>query len=220
MPIGALASAVEFIKRDWLESEIRHLIMALGGGALLAAVALVLVPEGAKGLSITGVAFWFTLGGISFMTLDILLDRIHTTMAQLAAMLSDFIPEAMALGAALASGSDIVLLLAGLMALQNIPEGFNSSRELKDSTGMKNAHIIAVYVLLALLGPICGLLGYYVLADKTTIVSAIMMFSAGGILYITFGDIAPQAKLENHWFPAVGAIAGFLLGLIGHLLTH
>jgi len=43
-----------------------------------------------------------------------------------------------------------------------------------------------------------------------------MIFSAGGILYITFTDIAPQAKLENHWLPAIGVVAGFLLGLIGH----
>jgi ZIP family zinc transporter len=47
-----------------------------------------------------------------------------------------------------------------------------------------------------------------------------MIFAAGGILYLTFQDIAPQAKLQKHWGPPLGAVAGFLLGLIGQLLIH
>ena len=46
-----------------------------------------------------------------------------------------------------------------------------------------------------------------------------MLFAAGGILYVVFQDIAPQAKLERHWSPPLGAVAGFLLGLIGQLLV-
>jgi len=47
-----------------------------------------------------------------------------------------------------------------------------------------------------------------------------MLFSAGGILYLIFQDITPQAKLKNHWFPALGAVAGFLLGVIGYMMTN
>ena len=46
MPLGALVASVERIKQDWLETELRHGILAFGGGALLSAVALVLIPEG------------------------------------------------------------------------------------------------------------------------------------------------------------------------------
>jgi len=45
-----------------------------------------------------------------------------------------------------------------------------------------------------------------------------MLFAAGGILYSVFQDIAPQAKLDRHWLPALGAIAGFMLGLAGHMI--
>ena len=27
-----------------------------------------------------------------------------------------------------------------------------------------------------------------------------MLFAAGGILYSVFQDIAPQIRMENHWF--------------------
>lgn len=40
---------------------------------------------------------------------------------------------------------------------------------------------------------------------------------AGGILYLVFQDIAPQARLEKHWAPSLGAVAGFLLGVLGHM---
>jgi ZIP family zinc transporter len=46
-----------------------------------------------------------------------------------------------------------------------------------------------------------------------------MLFAAGGILYLTFQDIAPQVVLKNSRLPALGAIAGFALGLIGYMMT-
>ncbi|MCA9081672.1 MAG: divalent cation transporter, partial [Planctomycetaceae bacterium] len=69
------------------------------------------------------------------------------------------------------------------------------------------------------LGPLCGLTGYFFLAQTPALVGAIMVFAAGGILYIIFGDIAPQAKLERAWLPPMGALLGFLVGLIGQMLT-
>ena len=44
------------------------------------------------------------------------------------------------------------------------------------------------------------------------------MFAAGGILYLTFQDIAPQARLEHHWAPPLGAVLGFALALVGEML--
>ena len=45
-----------------------------------------------------------------------------------------------------------------------------------------------------------------------------MLFAAGGILYLTFEDIAPQARLERHWAPPIGAVCGFALALLGEML--
>ncbi|MDA3821663.1 MAG: hypothetical protein PF450_03480, partial [Bacteroidales bacterium] len=62
---------------------------------------------------------------------------------------------------------------------------------------------------------IAGFSGYFVLSGYPQIVSGIMLFAAGGILYIIFQDIAPQTKLKKHWAPPLGAVAGFLLGVLG-----
>ena len=53
MAAGALIGVQEHIAKSWLEQEVRHGVIAFGGGALLAAVALVLVPEAVKPVSYT-----------------------------------------------------------------------------------------------------------------------------------------------------------------------
>ncbi|MFP2767876.1 ZIP family metal transporter [Oceanisphaera sp. KMM 10153] len=220
MPFGALIGSKEHIHPDWLENEFRHSVIAFGGGALLSAVALVLVPEGTVPLDLMTAALCFCGGGLIFMALDMLLYKLNTPASQLAAMLSDFIPESLALGATLVLGGvGNALLLAGLMVLQNMPEGFNAYRELGQSKRYSGRKIIALFTMMALLGPIAGLSGYIWLADSPSLVAGIMMFAAGGILYSVFQDIAPQAVLEKHWAPPMGAVLGFVLGIVGHMLT-
>jgi ZIP family zinc transporter len=215
MPIGASIAGFERISPRWLETEVRHSVIAFGGGALLAAVALVLVPEGIRSLSPVLIVACFAGGGVTFMMLDIRLAKNNTPLSQLVAMLSDFVPEALALGATFAVSNEAGLLLACIITLQNLPEGFNAYREIKSSTHYRRIQIIGAFTLMALLGPIAGFSGYFLLSGYPQIVSGIMLFAAGGILYIIFQDIAPQSKLKKHWAPPLGAVAGFLLGVLG-----
>ncbi len=220
MPVGAAFAGVERIRPLWLENELRHSIIAFGGGALLSAVALVLVPEGTEGLSIVVASGCFIVGGVSFMAIDVLLAKSQTSASQLTAMLSDFLPESIALGAAFAIGGNGAMLLVVLIALQNLPEGFNAYRELKQSTHYSGLKIIALFTLMAFLGPLAAAVGYLWLVELPSVVNGIMLFAAGGILYSVFQDIAPQAKLERHWSPALGAVLGFTLGMVGFMLSH
>ncbi len=219
MPAGAVLASVEKIESQWLEQEFRHGIIAFGGGALLSAVALILVPEGIKELEPLSASICFISGGLSFMLLDIFFKIINTSASQLAAMLSDFIPESIALGAAFTSQSNTAFLLAVLIALQNLPEGFNAYRELNQSAPYSSLKIILMFFVMSFLGPISGISGYLWLPNFPEIVAGIMLFASGGILYSIFQDIAPQVKLEKHWLPPMGAILGFVLGMIGFMLT-
>jgi ZIP family zinc transporter len=153
------------------------------------------------------------------MLLDIFLNKIKTPASQLAAMLSDFIPESIALGAAFATGNSNAFLLAAMIALQNLPEGFSSYRELNAAAVYKPNKIIFLFCMMAMLGPISGVSGYLWLADHPEIISVIMLFASGGIMYSIFQDLAPQVKLEKHWAPPMGAVLGFVLGVFGLMLT-
>lgn len=216
--LGGLIATFERIRPYWLEREFRHTVIAFGGGALLAAVALVMVPEGVRYLSVPWASAAFVGGAVFSLFADRLTVRTGGSAAQFMAMLFDFVPEAIALGAAFGSGSPAGLLLALLIGLQNLPEGFNAYREMMARGSARRGRVLGVFALLSLLGPAAAWVGIVSLSERTAVLATLMMFAAGGILYLTFQDIAPQAKLERHWGPALGAVAGFLFGLIGQMV--
>ena len=215
MPAGGMLAMIGCLRPGWLDQELRHSILAFGGGVLLAAVALVLVPKGMVGLSPWALGAWFVAGGVCFMLLDMMLAKHKTPATQMTAMLADFLPESLAMGAAFAKGHGTALSLALLIALQNIPEGFNAFRELTGSNRVKKRRVLTAMLCLVPLGPLMGLLGMTRLASHDNLLHGIMIFSAGGILYTIFQDIAPQARLARHWAPPLGAVAGFLFGMLG-----
>ncbi len=219
MPLGAILARWENIRPYWLQNDLRHSVVAFGGGALLSAVALVLVPEAIGDLPVWASLLSFCSGGVAFLGLDLFLARNQSPAGQLAAMLSDFVPESLALGSAFAMGGDGGLLLAGLMALQNLPEGFNAYRELMRSGDHSPKKVLMGFSWMALLGPLMGFIGYQWLSHSPPTVAAIMLFASGGILYSVFQDIAPKVPVKRHWGPALGSVVGFALGLFGHLLT-
>ena len=193
-------------------------VVAFGGGALLAAVSLVLVPDGAEKLSVGWAAFAFTAGGITFFCLDRLIAKQGGSSAQLLAMMLDYVPEAIALGAALAVGGSAGYLLALLIALQNLPEGFNAFREMVANGVHIPRNLLLVFCCLPLVGALSAWLGHAHGASYPELLGGLMLFAASGIIYLLFEDIAPQVPLEKQWAPPLGAVAGFQIGLIGHLL--
>ncbi|UFS56658.1 hypothetical protein LN050_01980 [Comamonadaceae bacterium M7527] len=217
MPAGAMLATRESVQPQWLETEWRHGILALGAGALVSAVGLVLVPNGVTNLSVVAAVVCFVGGALAFMSLDIYLAKKKTAGSQCAAMLSDFVPESIALGATAALGG-ATMLLGVLIAVQNLPEGFNAYREMLPKNKQRSTRLIVIFAFMALLGPVFSLIGFFYLSQFPVMVSAIMLFAAGGILYSVFQDIAPQIRMDNHWLPPLGGIVGFLVGLVGHML--
>lgn len=199
--------------------ELMHGIIAFGGGILLAAVALALVPVGMAKLSPLPLALTFCLGGVAFCAVDARLSQHGGSKAQLMAMLMDFLPEAISLGAVFSHDHHLGLLLALFIGAQNLPEGFNSYHEMTAS-GLPPRQTLRALFALSFLGPLAAWLGHAFLQDHTKLTASIMTFAAGGILYLIFQDIAPQAKMRRHWTPPLGAVLGFLVGMIGkQLLT-
>ncbi len=220
IPLGGALASIERVRPRWLEQELRHGVLAFGGGILLAAVALVLVPEAIRRLSLLPAMVSILGGGLCFLATDRTLTRQGTPASMLLATLLDFAPEAMALGAMVTATPSLGLLLALFIALQNLPEGFNSYRELAVRGGLKPPKVLGVLVALVAVGPFCGMLGLWKLSDAPAATGAIMLFAAGGILYLTFQDIAPQARLERYWGPPIGAVLGFSVGLAGHMVLQ
>jgi ZIP family zinc transporter len=221
IPAGGLLASIARIRPNWLENEFRHFIIAFGGGILLAAVALVLVPVGSK-YFFNPLLSVITLlaGGISFFLIERFLGARKREKPQFSAMLLDYVPESLALGGAFAVEAESAVLLAVFIGLQNLPEGFNAYRELLSTSNPDKKHILSFMFMLVPIGPLLAIAGWFYLSDYVALLGAIMLFASGGILYLIFQDIAPQSRMRRHWAPPLGAVLGFGSGMLGANLLH
>jgi ZIP family zinc transporter len=198
--------------------ELTHGVIAFGGGILIAAVAFALLPKAMVALSPVGLGATFCAGGLLFCVLDAQLSRSGDTKAQFLAMLMDFLPEALALGAVFGQDPRLGVLLAAFIGAQNLPEGFNAFREMT-TVGIRYRVALMTLLAVSLLGPLAACTGYFFLQDQAKVTASIMAFAGGGIMYLIFQDIAPQSKIRKHWIPALGAVLGFAVGMIGKQLV-
>jgi ZIP family zinc transporter len=197
-----------------IKSKVIHTSMAFGAGIMTSAVALVLVPKGVEDSSLVMMIFYFIFGVFIFSFIDNYLAKHKTHMAQLLAMLLDFIPEAIILGALFASNQSLAILMAIFIGLQNLPEAFNSYIELKESKHSKKKRLLVIFFLLSFVGVIASVLGYYFLSNNELIISALILIASGGLLYLIFNDIAPILKMKKSNLPIYGLSFGFLFGMI------
>ncbi|WP_126456256.1 ZIP family metal transporter [Sulfuriflexus mobilis] len=217
IPLGGMLAKIERIRPGWLENEFRHSIIAFGGGILVAAVALVLVPEGIEYVDHAVLSVIFLLsGGLCFFALERFLGTRRREKPQFTAMLLDYVPESLALGGAFAIGAQSAPLLALFIGLQNIPEGFNAYRELRSTQQFNGRQILVFMLLLVPLGPVIAILGWVYFSHNVLLLGATMLFASGGILYLIFQDIAPQSRMQRHWAPPLGAVLGFSVAMLGN----
>lgn len=214
---GGVLAHLEGSANTVAKREFVHAVTAFGGGILLAAVAFALVPEGMHELNVWTLTLLFSAGGVSFCVIDAWLQRTEGNVAQFMAMVLDFVPEALSLGAVFAANPQTGILLAIFIAAQNFPEGFNSYREFKAAKLTTRTALLGLFGA-SFLGPLAALLGYWSLSDAPQITAMIMSFAAGGILYLVFQDIAPKARMRRHWAPSLGAVLGFIVGMLSKQL--
>jgi ZIP family zinc transporter len=80
--------------------------------------------------------------------------------------------------------------------------------------------LFMIFLVVSLVGPLAAWEGFAFLSSSESALAMIMLFCSGGIVYLIFEDIATEAHSKRDSFPAMGAAAGFLLGLIGTMMIH
>jgi ZIP family zinc transporter len=188
--VGGIFAKLEGRAETQGKREFVHGVIAFGGGILVAAVAFALAPLGMATLSPMALAATFGLGGLSFCILDARLSKQGGSKAQFMAMLMDFAPEAIALGALFGHDHKAGILMALFIGAQNLPEGFNSFRE-SVAGGVSSRATLTTLLAVSLLGPVAACSGHLFLQGQPTLTAGLMSFAGGGILYLIFLYIAP-----------------------------
>lgn len=198
---------------------LQHTSVAIGGGILSASVAFVLIPHGVSTLGPISISVSLLIGALSFAYLDRKISAHGGSKAQVLAMLMDYIPEVIALGATFSHDPKMGLMLAVFMGLQNFPEGFNAYGELRRSIS-SSTRVLCILFMLSFAGLLPTLLGAVFLSKYPALISGLMIYASGGILYLVFQDIIPMASMKRTWIPALGGVVGYLVGVMGFYFFH
>jgi len=211
--LGGVLGKIEHLRRGVFRTELLHGAVAFGGGTMLAAVALVLLPEGLRALDGVTAAVLLVVGAVVFLLIDEGIERRGGTAAQFIAMVMDFIPGSLALGAVFGTGGALGPVLAVILSMNNVPQGFNSYKELHDKR-WSATRILAAIAITIPIGIASGLTGLFLLAHRPVLLAGLYILSSGGLLYLMMHDIFPVAHQRKHWWPTMLGIIGFLAAFL------
>ena len=198
------------------------IIMGIGAGALISAIAYELVPESA--LAGAGMALAFGLGAIAFFTGDWLVDRRGgadrkdiaggqeggSGSAIFIGTLLDNIPESIILGMSLALGGAINLAFVVAVFVSNLPEGVAGTINLQ-AVGRSRRRIFWMWMSLVIISAACAALGYVIIqwlpgADGRYA----QAFAAGAMLTMLADAMMPEAFEHGGMLVGLFTVLGFL----------
>ena len=199
------------------------LIMGIGAGALIAAIAYELMPESL--LAGWSMALAFGLGALTFFVGDRVVDHrggedrkdiagsaeTGSGAAIFVGTLLDNVPESIILGMGLALGGAINLAFLVAIFISNLPEGVAGSLNL-EAAGYPRQKVFGMWSLLVVVSAACAGLGYLMVGWLPEADGRIAQaFAAGAMLTMLADAMMPEAF--EHGGKMVGLLTalGFLM---------
>jgi zinc transporter, ZIP family len=224
-----------------LPGRLSAFVTAFGGGVLLAAVALELVPEADEraGLWLTGGGL--LAGALAYVGADAWLSRdaemetmrraAHAAAAGrpmemtpnqaeaargeaiAAGIVVDGIPESIALGLTVAEGELGVALLAGIL-IGNVIEAYGAAQPIIMGGRSKRFAVLVLSAIGAAVA-LATVAGATILADaRPEPVGVAQAVASGAVLAVISISIVPHAFAEVSRWVAIAAVAGFVAGYL------
>jgi ZIP family zinc transporter len=209
------------------------LLLGFGAGALVYAASFELAGEAIEYRTPVALAIAFAVGALTFYAGDRALTawtgrrRPHRGSASpdgeqgpalVLGGLLDGVPEQLALGLGIASGSGVPIALVVAIVLSNLPESLGASAELRRA-GWPGRTIVLAWSTVALLVIAATVAGALLLDDASDSVrGSVLAFAAGAVLVMLVDSMIPEARGKGG--PATGLLTalGFALALALSLL--
>jgi zinc transporter, ZIP family len=234
--VGAVAAALLR-----LPARAAALLTAFGGGILLAAVALELVPEADREAGVALTAFGLVAGTAIYVAADAWLNRDEDAMMMrrsghaaaagramtmpsakaeasrgesiAAGLFVDGVPESLALGLTIAEGELGVALLAGIV-VGNVVEAYGAAQPIV-AGGHSKRFAITLMAAIGVALALATVAGGTVLADASgELVGTAQAVAAGAVLAVITIAIVPHAFEEVSSAVASASVLGFLAGYL------
>ena len=210
---------------EYLPTSKRNLNRALhaASGIVIAIVAVELVPRALEATSGWIVAVAFGIGGLAYIALEALVERLQKKRAEggdrtsmwmiYVAVAVDLFSDGLMIGAGSAVATSLALVLALGQVLADVPEGFTTIANFKDKDVPRRRRLIlgasfAVPVLLA------ATLAYLLLRDQgEALKMAALVFTAGLLSVAAVEDMIVEAheSAQDTRGSVLAFVGGFVL---------
>lgn len=229
----ALGSAMVFFLKSSMPPRVEKLLLGFAAGVMTAAsIWSLLIPslEMNEGENIVWLksALGFLSGMFFLLLLDSVIPHLHlhsdspegrrssisrTAMLVFAVTLHN-LPEGMSVGAAYSGASLSSVALALGIAIQNFPEGAIISMPLA-AEGKSRGKAFLYGVLSGAVEPVGALLTIILASTFRPLLSSILAFAAGAMIYVVTEELIPESQSGEHSnIATVGVAFGFVLMMI------
>jgi ZIP family zinc transporter len=205
-------------------------IMAFGSGVLICALTFGLMEDAFKHGGFDAVIIGFLLGGLVFISGDVLIHRTggrnhkrkahHPSAKQtngraiVLGSLLDGIPESIALGVALLSKNGIGLLMLVAIFLSNLPESLSSIDDLRRE-GYSPKRIYLSWSIVSVLVASSVVLSFLFLEKlDLNALGIIESFASGAILAMLADSMMPEAYEDGGFLIGFLTMLGFLTAFV------
>jgi len=214
-----------FLAERGLSTRTIGMVMGVGAGALISAIAYELIPESMfYGIDM---AATFCLGAFAFFGADWIVDRrggadrkdiageqVGSGSAIFIGTLLDNVPESIILGMSLAVGGAVNAAFLAAVFVSNLPEGVAGTVNLQTS-GHSRRNIFWMWTALVIISAACAGLGYLIIrwlpgADGRLA----QAFAAGAMLTMLADAMMPEAFEHGGKLVGIFTVMGFLAAAI------
>jgi zinc transporter, ZIP family len=210
-------------------------LLSFAGGVMLALTMFELMPEALELGSLFTVILGFLLGCAMMFGVDLVLPHAHLSRGDYldienpdhfpetdrAIIRTGYlvffgialhnVPEGLAIGAGLQANPQLGLYIALAIGLHNIPEGLAVAGPLR--AGGLSAWKVLLFTLCAGLMTVVGTaIGLLIVNISLLLVSGLLAFAAGAMIYIVNDELIPQANRMHNHLANLGLFTGVLIG--------